>query len=670
MNALASPVFDVAEVSRALALLHPAGHTFELRVPDARFVCYNGRPDSRMNTAFGFFDSAEAAVAVLPALEAAEWPAIYVSLNPVTPSLIARASNQIKPASRKSASTSDHDVERRTALLIDLDPVRPAGISSTDEEHAAALARATEIRGRLCELGWPEPIVADSGNGAHLVYRLDLPADDGGLVKDFLVVLADAFDDKRVHIDKTVFNAARIVKLWGTAARKGDSTPDRPHRMSKLLSVPAEWNLVTEEMLRETTAALRPAPKASAKPPASRVGSFDVRDFIARHFPDADERTWSSGTRWILVSCPFNADHTGTSAALMESTSGVLSFKCQHNGCAGLEWKDLREKYEPKPAKSAPAWREDPPEGTPAQAVAITAEELLSRAFPLRVNLLSPWLAEKSLGMIFSLRGVGKTWFTLSTALAVASGREMFRGWRANEPACVLHVDGEMPAERLRERVAHLVAGGGYETDGRLRLLASDLQPSGLPTLTSAPGQRIVEDQIGDAKLLIFDNISTLFPGLDENDAGAWDPVQAWLLSLRRRGLAVLLAHHAGKGGQQRGTSKHEDALDVSIKLCVPENHEAEDGCRFEVVFEKARGLMGRAVAKFEAELMVRAGRATWNVREVSDEKTAQIVELSNSGLSLRTIAAKVGLDASNVQRRLARAKRLAERPVDERGVA
>ncbi len=369
MNA---PVFDAAEVARALALLHPAGHTFELRVPNARNVRYNGRADPRPGTAFGFFNSADAALAALPALEAAEWPAVYVSLNPVTPALLARASNRIKAADRKSTSTSDRDVERRTALLIDVDPVRPADISTTDEEHTAALERAVEIRGRLDGLGWPVPIVADSGNGAHLVYRLDMPAEDHGAVKDFTAALADVFDVESVHVDRTVFNAARIVKLWGTAARKGDSTPDRPHRMSKLLSVPPEWKhlRVNTEMLRETTAALRagkPAPKTAADPARTRAGSFNVRDFIARHFPNAEERTWSSGTRWILDPCPFNADHTGTSAALMELTSGVLSFKCQHNGCTGLEWKDLREKYEPRPAKSTRA-ADAPDDGEEAPA--------------------------------------------------------------------------------------------------------------------------------------------------------------------------------------------------------------------------------------------------------------------------------------------------------------
>ena len=43
--------------------------------------------------------------------------------------------------------------------------------------------------------------------------------------------------------------------------------------------------------------------------------------------------------------------------------------------------------------------------------------------------------------------------------------------------------------------------------------------------------------------------------GLRENDSDAWSPIQQWLLQLRRRGLSVLIIHHAGKTGGQRGSA-------------------------------------------------------------------------------------------------------------------
>jgi hypothetical protein len=123
-------------------------------------------------------------------------------------------------------------------MLVDCDPKRLAGISSSETEKALAHERALAIRDFLWGAVWPPPILADSGNGWHLLYRIDLPPDDGEVVKRCLHALAARFDDARVSIDTAVFNPARIVKLYGTMARKGDSTPERPHRFSRLVEIP------------------------------------------------------------------------------------------------------------------------------------------------------------------------------------------------------------------------------------------------------------------------------------------------------------------------------------------------------------------------------------------------------------------------------------------------
>ena len=55
------------------------------------------------------------------------------------------------------------------------------------------------------------------------------------------------------------------------------------------------------------------------------------------------------------------------------------------------------------------------------------------------------------------------------------------------------------------------------------------------------------------------------------------------LSMLRRRGVSVLIVHHAGKGGEQRGTSRREDVLDTSISLRRPSDYLPTEGARFEV---------------------------------------------------------------------------------------
>src|SRR5262249_10202561 len=143
----------------------------------------------------------------------------------------------------------------------DLDPLRPADISSNEDEHDAAHTRAREIREALIADGWPDGILADSGNGAHLLFRVALSSDDGGLVKRCLISLAPRFGDAAVSVDVAVFNPARLVRFYGTVARKGDHTDDRPHRTSRLLHVPADLQTVPLERL-ESLASRCPHPQA------------------------------------------------------------------------------------------------------------------------------------------------------------------------------------------------------------------------------------------------------------------------------------------------------------------------------------------------------------------------------------------------------------------------
>ena len=143
---------------------------------------------------------------------------------------------------------------KRRWLLIDADPVRISGMSSTDAEREKAREVVDRVRKELTTNGWPVPVVADSGNGYHLLYRIDLPADDQGLVKRVLTALAARFDTEQVKIDQKVYNPGRIVKLYGTLARKGSNVPQRPHRTSQVLDVPIKIEVVPQELLEALAA--------------------------------------------------------------------------------------------------------------------------------------------------------------------------------------------------------------------------------------------------------------------------------------------------------------------------------------------------------------------------------------------------------------------------------
>ena len=244
----------------------------------------------------------------------------------------------------------------------------------------------------------------------------------------------------------------------------------------------------------------------------------------------------------------------------------------------------------------------DKPLGCPPALKPVALGEFLRLEIPAREMLLDPILPERSLSMLYAPRGLGKSWLALSIGLAIASGTRLLR-WSAPRRRRVLYVDGEMPLVALQERLQAISGAAGDIANDHFQLLAADNVEAGI-NLASEEGQQSVEALLSDIDLLILDNLSTLCSGLGENASDAWLPMQQWLLRLRRKGLAVLLVHHAGNNGRQRGTSRREDALDTVIALRRPENYSPEQGCRFEVHFEKLRNRVdGNAAVPFEAKL-------------------------------------------------------------------
>jgi len=244
-------------------------------------------------------------------------------------------------------------------MLVDCDAERPDGISSTDNEKESSQQTARHVYKFLKDKGFPDPIFADSGNGHHLLYKVDLPNTDDNttLVSRFLEAVNACCSNGKVKIDKKVGNAARITKLYGTKACKGEdftieeakktNTEPRPHRYSKFVYVPQTIEPVSREIIERITKLL-PQPEHDDHFGHYQNGRFDLQEFISNHDIEINRtKSWQDGTMYEIRVCPFNPEHNKGEARIIEFSDGRLSFGCFHDSCSQYKWAQFRDKYEP-----------------------------------------------------------------------------------------------------------------------------------------------------------------------------------------------------------------------------------------------------------------------------------------------------------------------------------
>ena len=348
---------------------------------------------------FNDYSALEKAVNLLDTLPGVQ--GIYVTLNEVDPALLSRRVNRVKVRlSKKDATTADADIIRRRWLPIDIDPVRPSGVSSTEKEHDDAMAKADQVAAYLAGNGWPAPLVADSGNGAHLLYQIDLPNDEASckIVEQCLEVLAAMFDGPESTIDTTVHNAARIWKLYGTVSRKGDHTSDRPHRRSHIRSLPGEVNEAGETLLIQLAGRLSEDPGLPGRPTRHQRDNdrlFNLDTWLHEHFSGVSPgKPYKGGKMYTFSQCPFSTDHVDGAYAL-QLRNGAVFAGCHHASCGGgsQRWPELREmsglnstKRTASPGLSRPLTL--PPVPAPADLPGIPeAMAILLHGDPLQVML-------------------------------------------------------------------------------------------------------------------------------------------------------------------------------------------------------------------------------------------------------------------------------------------
>jgi hypothetical protein len=347
MEAATVRSLPVTQALETLRFLHPDGGVFEICAlkPHARkSPLWEGDAFGRNPIIAGWFKDPEKAAQLAVKLQA---DGVYVILNPCDDALLGRADHKLKAGVDR---TADDHITRIQNILIDIDPSRVSGVSSTDEQHDAALEVIQMIRLDLGEEGWPDPLTGDSGNGGHNIYAVDLPntPESKELIKAILVALsaryAKELEDKGLSIDLSVFNPARLSKVYGTMTHKGDNTKDRPHRMAQIITIPQTRQAVPPELLKKLAATVPQEEKPPKINTPKDTARLDVEAYQSHYgISVVKVKPHAGGQLFCLEHCLFDPTHAGGEAAIFQSADGVLSYKCFHDSCQGHTWAEARQ---------------------------------------------------------------------------------------------------------------------------------------------------------------------------------------------------------------------------------------------------------------------------------------------------------------------------------------
>lgn len=325
------------EIRKAISLLKTENQLFEVR------VIYNSK---QMYS--GYFKTADDLIKAFNK-DIRDYAScnIYITLNSLNEACYSREQQNFFKKNAK-ATSSDNDVVGYNWLFIDVDPKRPTGTSSSDDQVAASKEIGNKVYSFMKNIGFYDPLFGFSGNGVHLLYRVKMKNSDENreLIKKCLNVLDMYFSDDEIQIDLKNFNPARVCKLYGTQAQKGANTEERPHRMSMVIGDPEEIRINDAKYVKKL-ADMLPKEEKPQRYNNYQPAEFDLDEWLSKYGLRYRKTSYSGGVKYILDECPFDSNHKGKDACIFRTASGAIGFHCFHNSCADKTWRDVRLLYEP-----------------------------------------------------------------------------------------------------------------------------------------------------------------------------------------------------------------------------------------------------------------------------------------------------------------------------------
>ena len=316
----------------------------------------------------GYFKSVDNLVSQIEPYSNMEDEQIYFTLNTIDPACYGRQQSE-KIVKSPKITTNDNDIIHRDWVMCDFDPIRKSGTNASEEEFELAHQKAQEVFRFLRDKGFEAPVICKSGNGWHLLYKIDVNVSDEATetIKGFFKYMGMKFSDDRVEFDEKNFNAARVCKLYGTMAKKGANLQDRPWRMSEIVYSPAEIKVTPLEKFKELADLLpkeepKSVPNRNFRNQLSTNSPFDLVTWLNAHGVVYREKKTGASTLYELEYCPWvdtHSDKKKWDSALFQDTDGKITFNCTHSHCKGKTWQDVRLFYEPD-AYDKPQWQPQP----------------------------------------------------------------------------------------------------------------------------------------------------------------------------------------------------------------------------------------------------------------------------------------------------------------------
>ena len=541
---------DQNEISRTLAVLFQPGDTLELR-------CVGHR-----STINGYYRDVAKLANDASSISSEEFhPShnVYVCLNAVRPDLYPRRADQYGYAA-KGEGANDQDIPIRRWLLVDIDSVRPSGVSATDAQKQTAVDLAKQVYEWLqMQLGSACLVCADSGNGSHILVHLDdVPADDQTrwVCEHFLTRLDQQFSNNQAKVDKTTFNAARICTLYGTVKRKGSDVPEQPHRLSRLVHVPDPLQPVDWQRLAALVD-LYPGDQATqpiAAPPVVGTQVWNIDQLLEQRGLDYkrdDHYRTKNGdvaTRWELPVCPWNPEHNDNAAWIIQWPNGAVAAGCHHNGCTDKDWQALKQLWQ-LPASNGITTADIILPPPPSLALVIVRSqdvqtEPIGWLWPGRVVV-------GGINLFCGRGGIGKTFFLCDLVARITNQALQAPNGEPLRHGRVLYATGE-------DHIAKIVEPRMRQHDADRNLLE---YIKGLPAgpylqlLDVVNHCNMLRDalrQRPDTVALVLDPVSCFQGGTDGNKACHVRQFTAVLTQLAEEfNIAVLGIHHFAKGKRE-----------------------------------------------------------------------------------------------------------------------